>query len=442
MWTCPVCTSHDRKDSICQRCGYDESIDLIRFRTVYQAGEAEKEQIKKIYQAGKGSMDEKEVNELRQQIADLYEKIDDIYKKIGKNEDALTAVSNLTTQNRGERSESAAAHIKNERQNAERKVYRIGMLQAETSSLDDVTQGFIDGMNDHVSNELPSNVQLKFVYDEFKPYDSCDVTDGFKDMDMLFYNEEESPYLLSAVKKKYTAIPIIAAGVPEPADVLDVNEYDENPAMYKNVTGTIALADPKVLADVLMEVFPDRQTRIGMLYFYEKGNSSMWYQCKRFREHLMSDGYKHCIDNKLMAVMGKKEDIIRNLAKESDVLYLPYGNEWDMGNNNKLANMIKYCGKPVITANETLCGQCGTLTVAATPYFSGYDAGAMAVDILAGAKVADTALRFADDCDASCQKKYNAARCEQYGIKVPKDYEPVQEPVRIRWDEMVKRIDN
>ena len=89
MWTCPVCTSHEKEGTLCLRCGYNESLDFIRFRTIFKVTEADNEQIQEMYGLGKERIDSETIRDINEKIEDIYKKIEEIYKKLGKDKEAL-----------------------------------------------------------------------------------------------------------------------------------------------------------------------------------------------------------------------------------------------------------------------------------------------------------------------------------------------------------------
>ena len=412
MWTCPVCTSHEKEGTLCLRCGYNESLDFIRFRTIFKVTEADNEQIQEMYGLGKERIDSETIRDINEKIEDIYKKIEEIYKKLGKDKEALPVIDFLPEYEKSTR-------LKNEK-----KVYKIGMLQPQSAAQDDITKGFMKSVLENL--KAVPEADVKFVWDESasiennlsKKYDSSDVLDTFTDMDMLFYNEKASRYLLSFVKSKYKKIPIIAAGITNPASLLGVDVFTGTKDEYSNVTGTVTLVKPEILAGLVREIFTDRPLiKIGLLYFEKGTYDSAAYQMEQFAKDsdMLGMQCKYYPLNQSVSVIKAQ---IEKAARESDILYLPYCGAWNTRSEYELNKLIEVrdCGKPVIAATEGMCRQYGTVTCVAADVFCGEAAGEMAVDIFKGKAVSEVPVRFAGNSDSSCVKKYNEEMYKKYDV--------------------------
>ena len=80
-------------------------------------------------------------------------------------------------------------------------------------------------------------------------------------------------------------------------------------------------------------------------------------------------------------------------------------------------------GIPVITGEEGTCRLCGVATLTIDYYDLGVTTGKMAVRILNGeVKVEEMPIEYF----SNPVKKFNPEVCDELGISVPEDYEPIE----------------
>ena len=77
----------------------------------------------------------------------------------------------------------------------------------------------------------------------------------------------------------------------------------------------------------------------------------------------------------------------------------------------------------MIAGEQGICSGCGIATLSISYYDIGYRAGEMAYEILAeGADISTMKVETAPQVT----KMYNPTICEELGITVPDDYEPIE----------------
>ena len=101
-----------------------------------------------------------------------------------------------------------------------------------------------------------------------------------------------------------------------------------------------------------------------------------------------------------------------------DALYIPTDNQ--CANNAELIDGIAAAAKkPIIAGEEGICKGCGIATLSISYSTIGYNTGLMAYEILVNGKnPADMPIQY----DEGPVYKYDAARCEAFGITVPEKY--------------------
>ena len=110
--------------------------------------------------------------------------------------------------------------------------------------------------------------------------------------------------------------------------------------------------------------------------------------------------------------------VVTKASEECEALYIPTDNT-AASNTEVINNICEPAGIPIITGEEGICDGCGIATLSIDYFDLGYKTGEMAVEILEeGADPAAMEIAYAPEF----VKKYDAERCEVFGIEVPEDY--------------------
>ena len=184
-----------------------------------------------------------------------------------------------------------------------------------------------------------------------------------------------------------------------------------------NISGTCDLAPIEEQEDMLTELLPEAKT-VGILYCSAESNSK--YQAELFEAELEKDGIEY--KEYTAADSNEIQSVVTNAVSECDAIYIPTDNT--MASNTQIINNICLPAKvPVIAGEQGICSGCGIATLSISYYDIGYRAGEMAYEILAeGADISTMKVETAPQVT----KMYNPTICEELGITVPDDYEPIE----------------
>lgn len=221
---------------------------------------------------------------------------------------------------------------------------------------------------------------------------------------------------LQAAAAGTNEIPILGTSITDYATALDLDNWSGTTGT--NISGTSDLAPLDEQANMLNELFPDAEN-VGLLYCSSEANSA--YQVETIRGCLEELGYT-CTDF-TFADANDLASVVTNATATCDVIYIPTDNT-AASSTGIINNICLPAGVPIIAGEEGICSGCGVATLSIDYYDIGYKAGEMAYEILEeGADISSMEIAYAP----VVTKKYNPAVCEELGITVPEDYEPITE---------------
>lgn len=292
------------------------------------------------------------------------------------------------------------------------KVYKIGILQQlEHAALDAATEGFQDACTELFGE---GNVTFDLQNGQGEQANCATIANNFvaDNVDLILANATTALQCAAAATDE---IPILGTSVTDYATALDITDWTG--ATGINISGTSDLAPIDKQEEMLVELLPDVKT-VGILYCSAEPNSA--YQAKLFEEALDADGIEY--KEYTAADSNEIQSVVTAAVAEVEALYVPTDNT--MAANTEIINNI--ClpeGIPVIAGEEGICAGCGIATLSISYYDIGYRAGEMAYDILVnGADITTMEVESAPEVT----NKYNATICEELGIEVPEDYEPIE----------------
>lgn len=295
--------------------------------------------------------------------------------------------------------------------------YTVGIVQlVRHSALDAATQGFTDAL-EAAMEEAGKTVKIDYQDAQNETVNCSIIANNFvaKKYDLIMANATAA---LQACYNATEEIPILGTSVTVYDVALGLRNYDAEQGTGTNVSGTSDLAPLAEQAGMIAELVPDAR-RVGLLYCSSEANSR--YQVEEVARCLeeMEAGYECTFysfsdSNDLSAVVEK-------MAADSEAVYVPTDNT--VASNTQLIDSI--CsreGIPVIAGEEGICSGCGIATLSISYYNLGVKTAEIAARILLdGEYVGDIPVAY-DDAPV---KKYNAEICEELGITVPDDYEPI-----------------
>ena len=232
------------------------------------------------------------------------------------------------------------------------------------------------------------------------------------DVDLILAN---ATLPLQTAAQATADIPILGTSVTDFASALGISDWTG--ATGVNISGTCDLAPIEEQEDMLTELLPEAKT-VGILYCSAESNSK--YQAELFEAELEKDGIEY--KEYTAADSNEIQSVVTNAVSECDAIYIPTDNT--MASNTQIINNICLPAKvPVIAGEQGICSGCGIATLSISYYDIGYRAGEMAYEILAeGADISTMKVETAPQVT----KMYNPTICEELGITVPDDYEPIE----------------
>ena len=290
--------------------------------------------------------------------------------------------------------------------------YTIGICQQmEHPALDAATEGFQDACKEKFGED---NVEFD-VQNAQGEQTMCSTTiNNFvsSDVDLILAN---ATLPLQTAAQATADIPILGTSVTDFASALGISDWTG--ATGVNISGTCDLAPIEEQEDMLTELLPEAKT-VGILYCSAESNSK--YQAELFEEELEKDGIEY--KEYTAADSNEIQSVVTNAVSECDAIYIPTDNT--MASNTQIINNICLPAKvPVIAGEQGICSGCGIATLSISYYDIGYRAGEMAYEILAeGADISTMEIETAPQVT----KMYNPTICEELGITVPDDYEPIE----------------
>lgn len=292
----------------------------------------------------------------------------------------------------------------------EAKVFHIGVVQlVQHAALDAATQGFVD----EVKKEFP-DADIVVLNASGDSANCSTISQGFVNdgVDLIMANA--TPALQAAVSAT-ADIPILGTSVTEYGVALGIDDFNGLPG--NNVSGTSDLAPLDQQAQMIKDLFPEAKT-VGIIYCSNEANSK--YQVEVVSKHLSDMGLE--VKTASFTDSNDISMVCEDLCSQIDVLYIPTDNQ-AASCGETIANVVLARKIPVVTGEEGTCRLCGVATLTIDYYDLGVTTGKMAVKILKGeAKVEEMPIEyFADPV-----KKFNPEVCDELGITVPDDYEPIE----------------
>ena len=290
--------------------------------------------------------------------------------------------------------------------------YTIGICQQmEHPALDAATEGFQDACKEKFGE---NNVEFDVQNAQGEQTMCSTIINNFvsSDVDLILAN---ATLPLQTAAQATADIPILGTSVTDFASALGISDWTG--ATGVNISGTCDLAPIEEQEDMLTELLPEAKT-VGILYCSAESNSK--YQAELFEAELEKDGIEY--KEYTAADSNEIQSVVTNAVSECDAIYIPTDNT--MASNTQIINNICLPAKvPVIAGEQGICSGCGIATLSISYYDIGYRAGEMAYEILAeGADISTMKVETAPQVT----KMYNPTICEELGITVPDDYEPIE----------------
>ena len=290
--------------------------------------------------------------------------------------------------------------------------YTIGICQQmEHPALDAATEGFQDACKEKFGGD---NVEFDVQNAQGEQTMCSTIINNFvsSDVDLILAN---ATLPLQTAAQATADIPILGTSVTDFASALGISDWTG--ATGVNISGTCDLAPIEEQEDMLTELLPEAKT-VGILYCSAESNSK--YQAELFETELEKDGIEY--KEYTAADSNEIQSVVTNAVSECDAIYIPTDNT--MASNTQIINNICLPAKvPVIAGEQGICSGCGIATLSISYYDIGYRAGEMAYEILAeGADISTMKVETAPQVT----KMYNPTICEELGITVPDDYEPIE----------------
>ena len=290
--------------------------------------------------------------------------------------------------------------------------YTIGICQQmEHPALDAATEGFQDACKEKFGED---NVEFDVQNAQGEQTMCSTIINNFvsSDVDLILAN---ATLPLQTAAQATADIPILGTSVTDFASALGISDWTG--ATGVNISGTCDLAPIEEQEDMLTELLPEAKT-VGILYCSAESNSK--YQAELFEAELEKDGIEY--KEYTAADSNEIQSVVTNAVSECDAIYIPTDNT--MASNTQIINNICLPAKvPVIAGEQGICSGCGIATLSISYYDIGYRAGEMAYEILAeGADISTMKVETAPQVT----KMYNPSSCEELGITVPDDYEPIE----------------
>ena len=290
--------------------------------------------------------------------------------------------------------------------------YTIGICQQmEHPALDAATEGFQDACKEKFGED---NVEFDVQNAQGEQTMCSTIINNFvsSDVDLILAN---ATLPLQTAAQATADIPILGTSVTDFASALGISDWTG--ATGVNISGTCDLAPIEEQEDMLTELLPEAKT-VGILYCSAESNSK--YQAELFETELEKDGIEY--KEYTAADSNEIQSVVTNAVGECDAIYIPTDNT--MASNTQIINNICLPAKvPVIAGEQGICSGCGIATLSISYYDIGYRAGEMAYEILAeGADISTMEIETAPQVT----KMYNPTICEELGITVPDDYEPIE----------------
>lgn len=288
--------------------------------------------------------------------------------------------------------------------------YTVGICQlTQHDALDAATQGFKDALTE----ALGENVEFDEQNAQNDSNTCSTIVNNFvsKKVDLILANATPA---LQAAATATNEIPILGTSVTEYGVALEIDDFTGT--VGGNISGTSDLAPLDGQADMVKELFPDAKN-VGLLYCSAEANSQ--YQVDTIKTYLEERGY--ACEFYAFSDSNDLSAVVTTAVSEMDVIYVPTDNT--VASNKELIDGIcQPAGIPVVAGEEGICAGCGVATLSISYYDLGYATGEMAAKILKdGEDISEMAIEYAPNFT----KKYNEEICNNLGVKIPDDYEPI-----------------
>ena len=290
--------------------------------------------------------------------------------------------------------------------------YTIGICQlAPHVALDAATQGFKDAVVAALGEE-----NVDFIEQNAAGENSTAVTivNDFvtKDVDLIMANATGA---LQAAANATADIPVLGTSITEYGVALGIDNFDG--VVGTNISGTSDLAPLDDQAQMIIDLFPETK-KVGILFCSAEANSR--YQVDVVKAYLEGKGIT--VTEYSFTDSSDIATVAAACAADSDVIYVPTDNK-AAECAETINNVVLPTKTPIITGDSGTCTGCGVACYSISYYELGKKTGNMAVDVLTGkADISEMAI----DYDPNPVKQYNAAICEELGIELPEEYEPIE----------------
>lgn len=289
--------------------------------------------------------------------------------------------------------------------------YTIGICQlAPHEALDAATQGFKEAVIEALGEENVTFLEQNAAGEN----NICTtiVTDFVsKKVDLILANATGA---LQAAANATLDIPILGTSVTEYGVALELENFSG--VVGGNISGTSDLAPLDEQAQMILDLVPTAQT-VGMLYCSAEPNSA--YQVKVVREYLEAKGIT--VEEFSFSASSDVAQVAEAAAASCDAIFIPTDNT-AADCTETINNVVLPTKTPIIAGEAGICGGCGVATLSISYLELGRKTGEMAVKILKGeADISTMEIAY----DPNPVKKYNPTICQELGIEIPEDYEPL-----------------
>ena len=286
--------------------------------------------------------------------------------------------------------------------------YKIGVMQLmDHEALNLAQDGFIAALaeNGYVDGD---NITLLLENGQGDTNNLSTIADKFvaENVDLAFTIATPST---QAMAGKTTTIPIVATAVTSFTEA-GLVASDEQPG--GNITGTTDMNPISDQIDLLLTLAPDTKT-VGFLYTASEDNSVL--QCKIAKEYLEAKGIATV--ERTITNTNDVQQATTAIVEECDAIYIPTDNNFASAMPT-VNEVTLSAGIPVIAGESNMVKTGGTATVGITYYGIGYQAGLMAIDILAnGADPATMPIKGSSEFEYCL----NGDVMDALGIAIPAD---------------------
>ena len=288
-------------------------------------------------------------------------------------------------------------------------VVKIGICQiAPHESLDEATQGFIDGLKEagYVDGE---NVKIDFQNANGEPSTAQQICELFESNGYDLVLANATPAAQSAVNVfQDTDVPVLFTSV---TDAVGAGLVLSNEAPGKNVTGTLDMPDISQQIQIIRDILPEAKT-LAILYTSSEPNSKI--QADEAKAAAEKIGFTVILQG--ASSSNDYQQVIESVADKADAAYIPSDNGFAsaMATVNQTAVNHQL---PVFCAVEAMVKEGGIATYAIDYYELGKQTAKQAVRILNGEKASEIPVEM--------QKEYALVVNEEFansvGVEIPQE---------------------